>query len=327
MATALSRDAAATAPATSAPPPSSAGQTNAPTSQNDHDQTIYACTLHGLIPNPAPSAASTADPNAPTLSNLLGVLASLTPRHSAHLDDYSQHAMISQYTLYQSASLASNSQPPPNSDRPLHNRLTALAALLHSSRTEARIFCHYERVYTATSPAAAAQPQLPLRLTRPAIPPLPTTPFVLTSYSRPLPPARHSTHVRAVRSVPLYHITKVNSAIPPSAMTTAGGGPAAMDECDAVMELLAYRFDYELVKEGYVWLLDGDVTVSVWRLCRLAGGLHDLSSVEVVRGMQWVVEVSAQAIETQLSAVEERVVSVAKSLQPLVKCSKVVPET
>ena len=259
------------------------------------------------------------DPNAPTLANLLSLMTSITPRHSAHLDDYSQYEMVNNYTLYQAGSLTANSVPPPTVDRPLHSRLTSLAALLHSNHSDARIFCHYERVYAAASPTApSAQAQLPLRLTRAAIPPLPTTPFLLTSYSRPLPPARHSTHVRAVRRVPLYHITKVHT-------TTPTTGPA-MDECDGVMELLAYRFDYELVKEGYVWLLDGGVSVSVWRLCRL-GAVHDVSSVEVVRGMQWVVEVTAQAIETQLSVVEERVVSVAQSLQPLVKCSKIVPET
>ena len=99
-----------------------------------------------------------------------------------------------------------------------------------------------------------------------------------------------------------------------------------MDDCDGVMELLGYKWDWEWVKEGFVWLLSGGVSVSVWRVCRL-GVVHDLSSVETVRGMQWVVEVSAQAVESQLSAVEERVVSVAKMLLPLVKCSKVVPET
>ena len=316
MTTAMVRD-AAVAPTTSTPSPFTAAQSNSPLGgQSDQEQTVYTCTLHGLIPNPPHSAATVADSNAPTLSNLLAVLASITPRHSAHLGDYSQHAMVSDYTLYQPTSIAANAVPPPVADRSLHSRLTALTALLHSHRTDARVFCHYERVYAAVSATPAQSAQPPLRLSRAAMPPLPTTAFVLTSYSRPLPPARHSTHVRAVRSLPLYHITKV---------TTSAGGSLG-DECDTVMELLAYRFDYELVREGFVWLLDGGVSVSVWRLCRL-GVLHDVASVEVVRGMQWVVEVSAQAVETQLSAVEERVVSVAKSLLPLVKCSKVVPET
>ena len=43
--------------------------------------------------------------------------------------------------------------------------------------------------------------------------------------------------------------------------------------------------------------------------------------------MQWGLGVTAQAVETQLSAVEERVVAVANSLMPLVKWTKVVPET
>ena len=318
MAAAMARDSAAAATAASAPPTTTSAQTNLPSSQNDQQQTIYACTLHGLIPNPPHSTSSAADPNTPTLANLLAILSSITPRHSAHLDDYNQHAMVNQYTLYHPTALTANTPPPLNTDRSLHSRLTALSALLHSYHTDARVFCHYERVYAAASATPTQSAQLPLRLSRPAVPPLPTTPFLLTSYSRPLPPTRHSTHVRAIRTVPLYHITKVNNA----AVNTS----AALDECDAVMELLAYRFDYELVREGYVWPMDGGVSVSVWRLCRL-GVLHDLSSVEVVRGMQWVVEVSAQATEMQLSAVEERVVSVAKLLLPLVRCSKIVPET
>ena len=325
-AAALARDTAATATATSAPSPSAAVQSNTPASQTDSQQTVYECTLHGLIPNPPPSTATAADPSAPTLSNLLAVLSSITPRHSAHITDYSQHAMVGKYALYQPASLMPGAPLPPNTERPLHSRLTALAAILRSNHTDARTFCHYERIYAAAS-ATAAQAQLPLRLSRAAVAPLPTTPFVLTSYSRPLPPARHSTHVRAIRTVPLHHITRARPTPTPTATaTTTAAAPAAMDECDAVMELLSYHFDYELVREGFVWPLDGGVSVSVWRLCRL-GALHDVSTVEVVRGMQWVVEVTAQAVETQLSAVEERVMAAAKQLQPLVKCTKIVPET
>ena len=176
MATAMMRDVAAAAPASSSPITSTAAQLNTPSNTADQQQTTYLCTLHGLIPNPPPSAANAADPSAPTLSNLFAVLSSITPRHSAHLEDYSQHDMVNNYALYQPSSLTLNSQPPPNADRPLHSRLTALAALLNANHTDARIFCHYERVYIPTA-STSNQSQLPLRLTRPAIhhsPPLPT---------------------------------------------------------------------------------------------------------------------------------------------------------
>ena len=71
--------------------------------------------------------------------------------------------------------------------------------------------------------------------------------------------------------------------------------------------------------------VDGGVQVLVYQLLRLPRR-WDLSSVEPVRGLSWLVEASALAVEGGLQEAEERLTRMAKQLEPVVRLSKIAPE-
>ena len=64
--------------------------------------------------------------------------------------------------------------------------------------------------------------------------------------------------------------------------------------------------------------------VHVYRLVRM-DRKHDLSSVEQVRGLHWLVELSAVTGEEGLQATEERLTRTARALEPFVHASKHAP--
>jgi hypothetical protein len=205
-----------------------------------------------------------------------------------------------------------------------------------------RSFCTYHRVFTH---ADSSQPNV--QVWRPIIDGVLTEQWHLSSFSQPLVKHKYATLVRSMHAFPME--------IPLSIHHDTHNPNSPSQSFVSMLEFLGYRFDYEYVKIGYVFPLyersvhaveraleksqsdesdvlrnerrideERRVEVTVYSLLRLEKR-DDLSSIEPIRGMKWIVEVSGYGEEDQLPRIQERVLSIARSLSPLMKFSKLPP--
>jgi hypothetical protein len=305
----------------------------------------YLCCLFGLIPAPtfqhrqiintsSTTTTSSSDihasinPNESSLSNLLDVLSGIcdSQANSQLNSEYSQlaaEAPILQPHIQLQAQIDSNNSSTSTlqnkqdrANKLLQSRLETLNRSVNPQlmNSKYRTFSEYAAIYKPRNFVDVAGNEL--HFTKQIVPGNVglTTAEYLYFVGTALLPSKTDSFVRPITTIPVYNSDR-------------RGNPLNIQNSNvsSVLTLMGFQFSYDYLLEGYEFRCVDNVDIRVYQVVKLDRAF-DLSSVQPMRNVKHLlVEIRGLGSEDELKQTQNKLWKYAKSLDPIVKFTKVGP--